>query len=255
MPYLQRELKRVASVRQDLQGTTLLARSRRHGSQGVQEEPHGSHDPPRSPHHAQHLRSPERHGQVVSCCRLQGHQARKAVRCRQGSCASFSRQASRYAWCACAASAASRSSGARPVRHPRIELVRLDARPTITGPNGGTFLAGSPAKIAWRTSLAASNGYFRVSLKKLGRRLGDVCGSVPMSRKARSYSVPWTVSSRPRQVRSVGPLLFLERSRPLGRRVRRSRDHRGHSCADADADADAHGHPDDRPRRPRPRRP
>ena len=68
-------------------------------------------------------------------------------------------------------------------------------QPKITTPNSGDFFGGSSFRVMWRVSSAATSGYFRVSLKGIqdGASTSLIAMSVPANRKAKSYSVPWTI--------------------------------------------------------------
>lgn len=86
-------------------------------------------------------------------------------------------------------------------RTPRYVFLRTaksdwTPRPTITTPKSGDFVTGSPTKITWRMSSAASSGYFRVSLTSTldGASTGLTATSIPANRRTRNYSVPWDMA-------------------------------------------------------------
>ena len=67
---------------------------------------------------------------------------------------------------------------------------------TITTPNSGDFVQGSPTVVTWRMSSAVSTGYFRVSMKNTldSTSTGLTAADIPVSRRTTTYSVPWDVA-------------------------------------------------------------
>lgn len=68
-------------------------------------------------------------------------------------------------------------------------------QPTITTPNGGDIAVGSNSAVAWKTSTAASTGYYRVRLENTATGASlNLQSGVRAKRGVTRYSIPWNVN-------------------------------------------------------------
>jgi hypothetical protein len=89
----------------------------------------------------------------------------------------------------------------RTHRYIVLELVSRSraGTPTIVSPNSGEFALGESTVIRWKTSVAASTGYYSVSLRSTisGTTASLTTSRISAHRTVTSYSAPWSITQAP----------------------------------------------------------